>query len=364
MSETEKAAKLCDRSFPVTEEYVKLTGRTRMKDGIRWIIFSAGKAEFRMTGTRAAVTVCGDAAATGDDPLTRTRIAVYVNGKRTLDHMIEKAEETLEVFAAEEATDVTIGIIKLSEATNSVFGIKCIDVTSIGEIEPLPEKELKLEFIGDSITCGYGIDDEDENYHFQTATEDATRAYAYKTAMALDADYSLVSYSGHGIISGYTENGQRLETHKVPDVYEKLGKTYGSANGYIDLSEPWDFSNYVPDYIIINLGTNDSSYTEEIPERMEEFTAAYIEFLKMVRRNNPASHLVCALGVMDGRLCPCVEDAAKRYTAETGDGNLSTLRFTPHDGKAGYVADFHPTEKTNEIAAGVLIAHLRGLIEE
>ena len=99
---------------------------------------------------------------------------------------------------------------------------------------PLPEKELKLEFIGESITCGYGIDDEDENHHFQTATEDATRAYAYKTAMALDADYSLVSYSGHGIISGYTENGQRLETHKVPDVYEKLGKTYGSANGYID----------------------------------------------------------------------------------------------------------------------------------
>lgn len=49
-----------------------------------------------------------------------------------------------------------------------------------------------MEFIGDSITCGYGVDDPDKEHHFKTATEDVTKAYAYKTALALNADYSMV----------------------------------------------------------------------------------------------------------------------------------------------------------------------------
>ena len=60
-----------------------------------------------------------------------------------------------------------------------------------GSAETLPEKPLKIEVIGDSITCGYGVDDEDENHQFTTATEDVTKAYAYKTAKALDAEYSI-----------------------------------------------------------------------------------------------------------------------------------------------------------------------------
>ena len=101
-------------------------------------------------------------------------------------------------------------IIKLSESPMSAVGIEAF---AEGSAEALPEKPLKIEFIGDSITCGYGVDDEDENHQFTTATEDVTKAYAYKTAKALDAEYSMFSASGYGIVSGYTE-GDELSANR------------------------------------------------------------------------------------------------------------------------------------------------------
>ena len=353
-------SELSDRSFPVSEEYTKLTGRTAMdENGVRWIIHSASKAEFKMTGTRASIVVCGDATARSADTSSQARFAVYVNGNRTMDHLVSEQEETIEIFNSDEITEAEISIVKLSEATNSVFGIKSIDAAVVEDIEPLPEKKLKLEFVGDSITCGYGIDDEDRSHHFKTATEDATKTYAYKTAENLEADCSFISYSGHGIISGYTGDGQKAAAQTVPALYEKLGKTYGSADDYIDLNEKWDFSRFVPDYIIINLGTNDSTYTLGDPARMEEFTEGYVDFLETVRKNNSGAHIICSMGVMGDSLFSCMEDAVGRYTEATGDKNVSTLRLPAQDGSLGYAADWHPTESTNEIVAEVLTEYIR-----
>ena len=353
---------LTERSFPVTERYVRLAGRTAMNDGIRWMIHSASKAEFILTGTRASVTIAGDGTAASADGTNYARFAVYIDGVRTMDRLVTKAEETVTVFASEQEKKVTVSLVKLSEAPLSVFGIRRIDVTASEDIRPVPEKKLKIEFIGDSITCGYGVDDEDPEHHFSTATEDATRTYAWKTAAALNADFSCVCYSGHGIISGYTEADEKLLSHLVPPAYEHIGKNNGSAAGFVDVDQPWDFSRFAPDFIVINLGTNDDSYTKDFPDRREDYTASYAGFLKTVRKNNPQAHIVASLGVMGDRLFPCVRDAVSRYRQETGDSRITTLRYPPQDGSTGYSADWHPTEATQEIAARALIGHIRSLL--
>ena len=261
-STVEMFGKLMERSFPASEEYVKLTGRIGENNDIRWLIHSASKVEFRMKGTKASIVIRGDGAISGSQT-TKARFAVYVNGTRTIDHIVTKLEETLEIFSSDEEQDVEISIVKLSEASCSVFGIKSIDVTASKDIEPLPDKRMKIEFIGDSITCGYGVDDENRDHHFSTGIEDATKTYAYKTAEALDADCSFFSYSGYGIISGYTDNGQKVEYQRIPDYYEILGTNSGSADSVLDLSIPWDFSKFVPDQIVLNLGSNDETYVGE-----------------------------------------------------------------------------------------------------
>ena len=357
-----KQAVLTRRSFPATDQYVKLTGRTAEQDGIRWLIHSASRAEFRMSGTEASVTIVGDASATAGDEASYARLAVYVNGVRTADRLVKKPEEKLVIFSSEEEREVTVSVVKLSEGAISVFGIRSFDVVASKDIEPLPEKELKIEFVGDSITCGYGVDDENPEHPFSTATEDATRTYAWKTAETLGADLSCVCYSGHGIISGYTDSGSKVSDQLIPPVYEKIGKNNGSAAPFVDVNRPWSFSGFIPQFVVINLGTNDDSYAKDIPDRREEYTACYAEFLKTVRKNNPKAQMVASLGIMGDGLFPCVQEAVFRYQQETGDERITTLRFAPQDGSTGYAADWHPTEKTQEIAANVLIGHLRSLL--
>lgn len=108
-------------------------------------------------------------------------MAVYVNGERTQDFMMDEREKDVVLFESESEETAEIKIVKLSECAMSNIGIRNLELNG-GSIAPTEEKEHKIEFIGDSITCGYGVDDEDPTHSFSTATEDCTKAYAYKTA--------------------------------------------------------------------------------------------------------------------------------------------------------------------------------------
>ena len=361
-SASEDDMTLTEKTFSADEQNVKLIGRTADNEGIRWLGLSATGVEFTFTGTSVSFTLVGDNMTS--NPEKTPRFAVYINGERTIDDVVDAPEKTVEVFKADEAAETTVKLLKLSEAQESTMGIKSINVTSIGGLTPTPEKELKIEFIGDSITCGYGVDDPDRNHHFKTTTEDATKAYAFKTAMALDADYSLVSFSGNGIISGYTSDGKKQTSQLVPDVYDKLGKSWGNYNGFNIQDIEWDFSKFQPQYVVINLGTNDASYTGSDKERVIEYADGYTEFLKTVREKNPDAHIVCALGVMGAALYKNgVERAVAQYTEQTGDTNVSTLQLSQQDGnKNGYAADWHPTEASQDIAAEEMTAYLKSLI--
>ena len=352
-----------EKTFLADSGHVKLIGRTQMNEDTLWLAHSASGIEFMFTGKSVSVTLVGDGAASGTKD-NQARFAVYVNGEKTMDEQVGAAEKTYEIFNSEETADATITLLKLSESANSTFGIKRIDVTSVGEIAPTEEKELKIEFIGDSITCGYGVDDEVKEHHFSTSTEDATKAYAYKTAQLLNADYSLVSYSGHGIISGYTGNGEKSEGQLVPKLYEQFARTYGSSQGYYSEADEWDFGRFVPDFVVINLGTNDYSYTGIDEEKIADYRTSYVDFLKTVRKNNPKAHIIGSLGVMGDNLYPAIEEAVRDYTAETGDDHVSAFHFTPQNGSTGFAADWHPTEATHEIAAKELAKYITSLMQD
>jgi len=244
-----------------------------------------------------------------------------------------------------------VRVVKLSEAPYSTFGISAIDAVCYGNIEPTKESEHLIEFIGDSITCGYGVDDLDANHHFSTTTEDATKTYAYKTAEKLGADYSLVSFSGYGIISGYSGDGKQHADQRVPDFYDKLGNSYGTYLGsFVPQETAWDFAKQ-PDVVVINLGTNDNSYVKNDSAKKEKFTTAYAAFLKQVREKNPDAVIFATLGIMGAELYPCIEDAVERYIGETGDAGIYTMKFDTQNMADGIAADWHPSEKTHEKAA-------------
>ncbi|MGN1147049.1 MAG: GDSL-type esterase/lipase family protein [Lachnospiraceae bacterium] len=343
---------------------VKTIGRTYLLEDTLWMAFSGSGAEFQFSGKKVTITLTGDntsmLSSRADD---QARIAIYVNGERVVDDMMDEAEKSYTVFDSDTAAECDIKVIKLSETAMSTVGIKSIEVDGEAEIAPAGAKEHFIEFVGDSITCGYGVDDEDRDHHFSTKTEDVTRAYAYKTAEALDADYSMVSISGYGIISGYTGDGsEKISVQTLPQYYDKLGFSYGQYMGKTPADIEWGFTDYTPDLIVINLGTNDDSYTLDYEDRQEEYRAAYVEFLKEVRSHNPEATILCVLGIMGDRLYPTVEQAVADYTAETGDENISSMKFDVQLPSDGYVADWHPTAVTHDKAAEKLTNYIQELM--
>lgn len=338
---------------------VKPLGRTMPLADSLWLAFSGSGAEFVFTGSWCEITIAGDSnAADASKANDHVRIAIYLNGKRVVDDMINAAEKTYVVST--DAQENIVRIVKLSETAMSTCGIKAIAAEAI---RPTEKKAHFVEFIGDSITCGYGMDDEVAEHHFVTATEDATRAYAYKTAQALDVDYSLVSISGYGIISGYTATAEeRITAQLIPTYYEKLGFSYGEYRGETPANVSWDFTARQPDLVVINLGTNDDSYCLDYADRQQLYCDEYVKFLKVVRCNNPKAKILCTLGIMGDRLYPWVEKAAAVYSAQTGDTDIACMPFTPQLLEDGYTADYHPTAVTHDKAAEKITAEIRRLM--
>ncbi len=336
---------------------VRLIGRVMPLEDTVWMALSGTGIEFSVTGTFTKVTLAADDT-WSDVPENRARVAVYADGVRVADVMLDAPEITVTAFETDVEETHVVQVIKLSESAMSTCGISVI--ATDGEITPTENKSHLIEFIGDSITCGYGVDDEDRDHHFATGTEDVTKAYAYKTAEALSVDYSMVSFSGYGIISGYSGDGEKVANQLVPEYYEKFGFSYGT---YKEEHKPqntvWDFTKRQPDLVVINLGTNDMSYVLDQEDRREEYISGYVAFLKTVRKNNPTARLLCVLGIMGEALCPAVEDVVDRYKKETGDRKVSYMGFHEQLREDGLAADWHPTEITHTKAAQKLAEEIR-----
>lgn len=350
-----------ETTYAPTENNVKLLGRTVYIDDMLYCAHSGTGVEFTFKGTKCSITVSGDSTSGGSAD-SQARVAVYVNGERVIDDMVDKTEEVYDVFESDTAKDVTISLVKLSESANSTIGIKEIKATGIA-IKPTENKDMLIEFVGDSITCGYGVDDPDKNHHFSTKTEDVTKAYAYLTAQKLDTDYSIVSLSGYGIISGYSGDGKKVSGQTLPPLYDKLGHSWVSNGVFSPSKEEWDFTKRQPDAIVINLGTNDDSYTKNNKELQEEYSKAYTEFIKKVREKNPQAKILCVLGVMGDRLFPYVQQAVDSYTSQTGDGGVFALKLEPQSPEDGYGADWHPSETTHKKVADKVAEKLTEILK-
>ncbi|MBO4319411.1 MAG: hypothetical protein J5857_02970 [Treponema sp.] len=354
------------KTWQITDKTVKLQGRTLDDNGTRWLIMSASGFECGVHAKEMSLTLKGDSTAhptrqpDGKPEMNQARYALYVDGILIQDSCMDESQKTLVVFKGDTERDAIVQFLKLSEGTQSYLGVKEIITDDDASISPTPEKRLKIEFIGDSITCGYGVEGKSAEELFTTRTENATKAYAYLTAKNLDADCSLVSFSGFGVVSGWTNDGNINTIQLVPSHYKKFCFCW---NGDMFKDHEWDFSKFQPQIVVINLGTNDDSYTQDNIQKQNEYVSCYVNFIKTVRALNPQAKIVLALGIMTGgnRLIPSMQKAAQEYIRQTGDKNIDTYSFTSQTQEEGFGSDFHPSEATQTRCALEFTEYLRGL---
>lgn len=155
-------------------------------------------------------------------------------------------------------------------------GIRCKKL-----LGPLPLPSRKIEFYGNSITCGTGSDiseipcDKAEWYD----QHNAFLSYGPNTARTLNAQWMLSSVSGIGLVHSCCNMGIVM-----PDVYDKMNMRSNLVS--------WDFSRYQPDVVTIALGQNDGIQDSTL------FCSEYIRFLHAMRSKYPFSTFVCLTSPM------------------------------------------------------------------
>ncbi len=346
-----------------TKETVKYIGRTLYLDDILWLALSGSGIEFTYEGKYLEIILQGDDHTPAGTDLAR--IAVYIDDERILDEMIAEPTPHYTVIDEPAPQKHTVRLLKLSEAPMSIVGIRELVTDEGASLHPAPAKDRRIEFIGDSITCGYGVDDDDLTHTFNTATEDVTKAYAYRAARALNADYSMVSYSGYGVYSGYVDESSdiRNESELVPPYYTLVGFSRGTYNDKTVTMTEWDFQSFKPDMIVINLGTNDNSYCRGKADREAEFRSLYKKFIAAVRGKNPNARILCVYGLMNNELTDSVTKAIAEYREASKDDRISFLPLPTHTEADGYVVDYHPSIRTHIRASEIIADEIRRLMQ-
>ena len=348
-----------DYTYLPTKENVKLIGRYyQTEEGITWLTYSGSAIEFYATGNYIELNLAGD-----DNILQeydfRPRYGIYLDDKLLIDTKMNDYEFTLQFkISNDELSQSKIKIMLLSENQNGGVGIKNIKVNScyqkVKKISPTGKKQLRIEFIGDSITCAYGVDAPDQSYTFTTTTENFSKSYAYLVAQILEADYSVMALSGHGIVSGFS-GGDKWAEGLIP-LY------YGKNSRNVQYPGFWDFKSHENDFIVINLGTNDANYVNaKREERANEFVQEYANFLQMVREANPLSFIICTLGTLNPlNMFPLVEEAVKLF----GDEKVYVFESPVQDMNDGLGADWHPSKITHEKLALLVSEKIKEVLND
>lgn len=215
-----------------------------------------------------------------------------------------------------------------------------------------PERPAKkIEFIGNSITCGYGTEADSGQVHFSFDTENHTLSYAYLAARALNLDVNVVARSGIGMYRSYGGPREGTPGNRMPDVYDR---TLYYTPDYM-----WPHESFDPDVIFINLGTNDTSMDDY---DIDLFVDKYCEFVDHLRDLHPDSKIVLATGCMLTGETLDIMKAAHDRVAEGRDG-VYRFDFSPCTGDLGYGADFHPSKAQAARMADELVPYLRKMME-
>lgn len=254
----------------------------------------------------------------------------YFEVKNGADHQV--------LYEGDGGKDITVRIIKTTEEQYGTVAIQKLDIE--GDVRPTSDRDKRFLFIGDSITCGYGIDGVNGEL-FTTASENFLKAYPYLLAEKLHADYDTLCWSGDGIISRWIpeEEDIPLRESLIPDLFWK------------DLQKNAPCSDRRYAQIFVNIGTNDASYTRGIPEREERFAELYRAFLLDVHEAYAAAKVYVVYGVMERSLASVIQKIVRDLK---NDG----MRIEYLDCSGNYALDAvdgHPSEADHRALAERII---------
>ncbi|MBU3112149.1 SGNH/GDSL hydrolase family protein [Clostridium lacusfryxellense] len=213
---------------------------------------------------------------------------------------------------------------------------------------PVPLKR-RIEIIGDSISCGFGNEATHKDIEYSPKYDNSYLSYGSIAARYLNAEHIIVGRSGFGLIRSYDGDKSNI----LPPIYSRI---------LPDNYSLWDAKNFIPQVVVINLGTNDFS-DGFIPNR-EEFTLAYINLVNKIHKNYPEAKVICSVGpVIEGNALEVSKDYIKNdvveYISKDNNDWIYFLEFDHQVESDGYGVSGHPSLKTHELMGKSLANFVR-----
>lgn len=206
-------------------------------------------------------------------------IAIVVDGDPPIRLQMKGKTDTIRVVRDLPDTEHIITICKNTES--NIGYVEFVGLLAQGVTALPPKPARKIEFIGNSITCGTGSDESvvpcDKGPWYDQ--HNAYMAYGPTVARQLNAQWQLTSVSGIGLMHSCCKM-----TLTMPDVFDKVNLR--------DNALPWDFSRYIPDVVTVCLGQNDGI------QDSTAFCGAYVRFIGAIRSHYPTARVVCLTSPM------------------------------------------------------------------
>lgn len=223
----------------------------------------------------------------------------------------------------------TIQVYKATEPRLGTMSIESITYNGI-LYSKATQKALKIEVYGDSITSGCALltaEQEPNDY----ISQDGYKSYGNRTAMAFDADVSIVSRSGASVMSA---SDNLIQDFCYNEQYGNEGE--------------WDYANNQADIVIVGLGTNDLTNIQNNPSGLKEEVK---KMLLKLRAYHPNAHIIWVYGMMQTSSPEIFSGAV----AELNDPMMHFVMLPRNaDGGGG-----HPTSEGQRNATSTLVEYIR-----
>ncbi len=183
-------------------------------------------------------------------------------------------------------------------------------------LEPEKDKALKLEFMGDSITTGWGVLAPKSQMGYNTYEQDSTKSYAYLTAELLDAEIRTEAMGGQGVYRTCGGN----EGVQFKSMFDMV---LNNRDNLMDIPNVYDHSQWTPDVFVLNCGSNDvpGGTSNEIMYDEGGF------LLDKIRHTYPKAKIIWLYGMMNSNYIPTLK---KLISDKRRDGDKNVY-FLPVD---------------------------------
>jgi lysophospholipase L1-like esterase len=255
-----------------------------------------------------------------------------------VDPAPDNAPHVLEVY---KRTETWQGVL-------TFLGVQLPPGTDLLPVPPLPRR--KLMFIGDSVTCGAGIDNAPEcKADPSHPSSNAYDAFGMVLGRRLDAQSHVVCYGGRGLERDYRGLTDADGIVNAPQFYR-----LGVATDEPSTRGPWDPKRWQPDAIVVSLGTNDFNLQKTKPLDEKKWVTEYVAFVRALRKDYPQSFMLLTEGsiVTDSLLPRMVQQTAANVH------NLK-VKYVHSQHYPGLPCDAHPTRAEHQRIADDLEPAIR-----